>query len=68
MENTTKEIVDNTTKQTKENPYYSRDCENIEGIDINFEFINNKFTYNKNNWIIRKYESGKKISWLFFLF
>lgn len=33
----------------KENPYYSRDCENFKGIDFNFEFIDGKLVYNKDS-------------------
>ena len=31
-----------------ENPNYSRDCMNIKGIDFNFEFKNDKLTFNKD--------------------
>ncbi len=33
----------------KENPYYSRDCENVKGIDFNFEFKDDKIIYNKES-------------------
>lgn len=32
-----------------ENPNYSRDCVNIKGIDFNFEFKENKLTFNKDD-------------------